>query len=203
MTNEACSPSPCSAFADLLVDFSDREVPDEQQTLIPAHVESCAGCREWLALLDASRDVLMQGIQYEQSPAVSQISISGGLPVAHGRPYRAITLTAAAAALILALGLVTWFGKQATNETGRVRDKTAMPSKNIDTVHLSPPISTDATRQITPDEALWRIALFEQQARLRASLELLPQHSAFAEQRAIDERLLAKFQSISQSDNLQ
>jgi hypothetical protein len=195
----------CDAFADLLVDFSDREIPAEQHPLVASHIASCARCREWLARLDASRDVLASGIQYDnQSSAVP--AVSPAFKAAASRAtycHRVQAVLSAAAVLLVLLGAAIWFGKGTWSQTRIAHHKAVAPAREVDVAALPTPIHSEKPRKITPDDALWHVALVEQQARLQASLDLLPRHGPFADQREQDERLLAKFQTLSRIQDLQ
>jgi hypothetical protein len=50
---------------------------------------------------------------------------------------------------------------------------------------------------LTPDEALRRIAMLEQQARLETSLALMPDEPWLADQRAANEQLLRTFRQAA------
>jgi anti-sigma factor RsiW len=199
--SEAVKRRGCENFADRLVDYSDGELAEGERQLVSNHVVSCAGCRAELARLDASRDVLTRAILFhEQRDSIRTISVdhkAGAARIKAGAARIVAKRRFAAWATVAALGLVCvsgalWFG-----------------SKTIGKRHAQEVVQAPAVRQpdlapkITPREALWHVALIEQQARLQASLDLLPRDGVYAAQRVEDERLLAKFQSMVRFEEIQ
>jgi hypothetical protein len=160
----------CSAYADLLVDLSDGELPLDQQETVRQHVASCPGCQAELGRLDASLVRLTRAIV---SPAkvVSR-------PSQHLNRRVGLALAATSLTCLLALCWFAW--RSATNSVAKLPDIK---------VH-SPPL-------LTPADALRQIALAEQCARLQTSLNLLPDDPTYADQRATNERLLVKFQQAA------
>ncbi len=165
------APSPCTCFADLLVDLSDGELPHDQQQAVRDHVSTCPGCRAELARLDASLAQLASGIVAPATVAVSRRSRHSD---------RHIGLAVAATSLVC-LGAVSWLAWSST---------TSPIAKLPVVVPQSQPL-------LSPADALRQIALVEQCARLQTSLNLMPNDPAYADQRATNERLLVKFQEAA------
>ena len=196
--------SVCESFADLLVDYSDSELAADRRQLVEDHIASCAACRRQLARLNASRELLRTAIRVPQATgghAAYCISPRNRFsprkcisPTTRISRQTAVTLLAAAAATLLAVIGTAWFG--ATEQINS--RKTA----RLSTAHARASDAADAAPKISPDEALWHITLVEQQARLQASLDLLPRHGPFAAQREQDRRLLAEFQSLTQTNEI-
>ena len=178
MQTERENSKACAEFADRLVDLSDGELTGDQRQSVEAHVASCAGCRSELARLDGSLAILRRT---SFQPVQTAIPSSTGLrPVVY-------YATALSLVLLLAAGFaaISFFAKDDAPQTARVE----------------PPPITPRSTPIPPanmlDEAavLRQIALIEQQARLQASLDLMPKDPWFAEQRAANEELLIKYKA--------
>ena len=165
----------CPDYTDALVDFSDGELPPAERTMIEEHLAECLTCQAELARLDASLLRLKDGILAE--------------PVGvHGRGGMLLRLgwsAAMAAAVLLCVGTALWSGLRRVDHSGMAG------------VMQSPAVEVGSAQRIGSRDALWQIALFEQQARLQTSLEMLPKDESFDERRRDDERLLAKFQSMA------
>ena len=67
----------------------------------------------------------------------------------------------------------------------------------IDSVAKLPDIQVHSQPLLSPADALRQIALVEQCARLQTSLNLMPDDPTYADQRAINERLLVRFQQAA------
>jgi len=164
----------CPEYADALVDFSDGELSAEERRAVQEHVAACPACRAELGRLDASLSRLVNGM------------VIG--PVVGREPTRFSSrlgsIAAIAASVLLCLSAVYWTALR------RAESKVAKAEP-------SPGVETGSAARISSHDALWQIALVEEQARLQTSLELLPKDEAFEEQRREDERLLAKFQSMA------
>lgn len=176
----------CAKFADRLVDLSDGELSDEERQLVELHTAKCAGCRSELARLDASLAVLRTtGFQ----PVQPILQSSAGL-------RRTIYYSAALSlVLLLAAGFaaISFFGNDDAPKTARV-------APQQDTVR---PANDPQSALLDEASVLHQIALLEQQARLQASLDLLPNDPWFAEHRAANEELLTKFKmatAVSMAD---
>ncbi|HZL91858.1 MAG TPA: hypothetical protein VFB96_26040 [Pirellulaceae bacterium] len=161
----------CAEYADRLVDLSDGDLAADQRPLVESHISACARCREELARLNASLAVLRG---------------TGFQPVRHSTQSVPAAYYAAALSLVLLLaaGFVALriFGPDDAPKTAGV-----MPRPNQVRPATDPPVAVDEAA------VLRRIALIEQQARLQASLDLMPKDPWFAEQRAANEELLAQF----------
>jgi len=164
----------CPEYADALVDLSDGELVGAERGLIEQHLAVCPACRAELARLDASLGRLKSGISTQRVQVQSRTAASSRLG----------WVAAVAAGVLLCLGAAWWscFGR---------------PDSNMAKAVQSPDVEADAAQKINSDDALWQIALLEQQARLQTSLEMLPKYETFDEQRKKDERLLAKFQAMT------
>jgi anti-sigma factor RsiW len=175
----------CAEFADRLVDLSDGELPDGERQLVEAHVVACTGCRAELARLDASLTVLRGAVVLRGA---------GLQPAVHGTRSVPTTYYAAALSLVLLLAAgfaaLRFWGNDDAPEMASVSQEPhqARPA-------LNPPVALDEAA------ALHQIALIEQQARIQASLDLLPKDPWFAEQRAANEDLLAQFTAAVAAGN--
>jgi len=163
---------PCPAYADLLVDLSDGELSGEQRAAVMAHVATCGACRSELARLDTS---------------LAQLRSSRG-EYAAARPACASRwpswMTPAAASIGLACLLLAVVGGWLAT-----RPNEQPPVAIVPKVIPEPPKAA-AAPVMSQADALRRIALLEQQARLQTSLELMPQATWYDQQRAENERLL-------------
>lgn len=176
----------CAEFADRLVDLSDGELPACERQLLESHVASCAACRMELARLDSSLSALRNAVtvrttNVEKVPARIRMA-----PVA----YCAAGVLSLAALVALCWGTFfrfTW--QNGPPETAHV------PQQPVEATPSHGPTTADLASTPTLDEAAMfrRIALLEQQARIQASLDLMPKDPWFAEQRAANEALLASF----------
>lgn len=167
----------CAEYADRLVDLSDGELADVERQPVECHLEMCAGCRAELARLDASLAVLRR---------------TGFQPVPHSKQSipAAYYVAALSLVLLLAAGFVAlrFLGQDDAQKTAGV-----MPRPNPVRPAADPPVAMDEAA------VLRQIALIEQQARLQASLDLMPKDPWFAEQRAANEELLAEFKAAMHS----
>jgi hypothetical protein len=175
----SASRSACAAWTEQLVDYSDGELPLDQQQAVQVHVAQCDGCRAELARLDASLRRLTAGIC--EVPTPSRVRLS-----ARGPSGLHWSLAAAAAAILLTVtSLVAWN----LNRPALIVHAPPTPHQK------TPP----AAAPLSPEAALRHIALVEQQARLQTSLDLMPHESWYAEQRAENQRLLTRFQEATLS----
>jgi anti-sigma factor RsiW len=171
-------PRDCPEYADRLVDFSDGELAADERLVIAEHIASCPGCREGLAQLDSSRDRLLNGIS----------STRVELPRAPVAARRSLRWAATAAAIGLICVTTLWV----------VRVRTFIPQ--LTGGASSPvPVETIAVPKLSQHDALWQIALVEQQARLQTSLDLWPKDESYNEHRERNRSLLAKFQSLTEA----
>lgn len=170
----------CPQYRDALVDFSDNALPATKRADVENHVAICPACRAELARLDRSLARLAGGV----APATTVAVVRQPHPPTHSTRW---AMAVAVTGLICCVSI--WWSGQRPIEVSQ---------SNIP--------ATQADPKLSQHDALWQIALIEQQARLQSSLEMLPKDEAFEEQRREDERLLAKFQSMArdvQSGNFQ
>ena len=176
----------CAQYADRLVDLSDGDLADTERQSIEAHVATCAGCHAELARLDASLAVLRR---------------TGFQPFLHGTRSAPTTYYAAAALSLVLLLAATWgalriFGPDGRRETAQIHP----PRQEVGALKTDAEPPDVASAPLLDEAAvLHHIALVEQQARLQASLDLMPKDPWFAEQRAATEELLAKFKAATVS----
>jgi len=170
-------PCPCPEYADRLVDFSDGELTADERWGVAEHVASCPGCRAVLAQLDSSRDRLLNGISSTRVELRRPASL-------FSRSSLRWAATAAAIGLICVTTL--WI----------VRLRTFIPQRTP-VAQLPASIETFTAPKLSQHDALWQIALVEQQARLQTSLDLWPNDDSYDEQRERNRRLVAKFQSLT------
>jgi anti-sigma factor RsiW len=188
MQTEGQNMRACAEYADRLVDLSDGDLPDGERQSVESHLATCAGCRAELARLDASLSVLRRtGFQ----------PVPDGTPTHFvGAPVRATYYAAALSLLVLlAAGFAAvYFARNRTPETAQATPghDAVRPPKDAGPIEPSsqPAVLDEAA-------ALRQIALIEQQARLQASLDLMPMDPWFAEQRAANEELLATFKAAA------
>ena len=179
----------CPEYIDRLVDLSDGELTAGDRAAVEEHLASCAGCRAELRRLDASLAELRHAIVPAASPA------SGAR---RGTKYP--TALIAAGALAAAIALVIGIAAALKVQTGASRDSVVdsdNSSPNPGPSDILVPGIPDPAAPISRGDALWHIALLEQQARLEMSLALLPEGDLFAEERAANEQLLASFRRAS------
>lgn len=174
----------CVEFADRLVDLSDGELSADQRQLVQLHVAECAGCRAELERLDASLALLRR---------------SGFQPVTNSAWSMPVTFCYAAALslvllLVATVGAVRFFGRDRLPTTAHRVPQRTESSPTTNSADSSP-----SPKPLLLDEAtaLHQIALIEQQARLQAALDWMPKDPWFAEQRAANEELLAKFKAAT------
>jgi len=150
--------SPCSEYADLLVDLSDGELSAVEERQVRQHVAYCTACLAELNRLDRSLRRLQSPLV---EPARSRVAL---------RPSRRIAWPATiAAAFLLAIGLSALRWQSTPNAA---RDLAKAPS-----------VERSSATLITSSDALRQIALMEQQARLQTSLDLLPADASNAAER--------------------
>lgn len=158
----------CPAYADWLVDLSDGELPDDLRETVAAHASQCDACRAELARLDQSLAQLKTSLLPVDRSL--RLSSAGASPSRRFSPRVAAALGIGLTCL-LAVTLVLWHGARTTT-----------------TAPQSTPVISQA-------DALRRIALIEEQARLQASLELMPTADWYDEQRAGNQRLLDRLKA--------
>lgn len=90
----------CELMGDLLVAYSDGELPEAQAERVAAHVAQCAGCRSELHWLGRSLDLARQ--VWEESAAGARVPVPRRAPLVRGR--MAAALAAACLALSAAVG---------------------------------------------------------------------------------------------------
>ena len=168
----------CPAYADLLVDFSDGDMTEQERRPVAAHVASCAGCRAELKRLDASLERLKR-------------SWHGAEPVTRAgrRAHDWRAPAAAALASLACLAGLSWVVWQlATSDAAPAVARVAAAP------HPPPAARVPGPPQ---EEVFRRIALIEQQARLQTSLDLMPHEAWFSQQRATNEKLLVIFKAAA------
>jgi hypothetical protein len=176
----------CHEYADRLVDLSDGELPADARVAVAAHVATCDGCRAELDRLNRSLTVLQGGIVAAQTihhPHRRQLA----------RKLVLIGIGSTAAAIALAMGIASLL-KAPTGDRGKTHESASITDIRPPDHVPSPNQSGGST---TADDALRRIALLEQQARLEASLALMPDDPWFADQRAANEELLSTFRKAA------
>jgi anti-sigma factor RsiW len=159
----------CAEFADRLVDLSDGELLPDERDAVEAHVANCDACREQRRRLDASLAAFRDGI-------VPIATVDGQRSHRFARDAVWIAVGSTAAATLLGIGIAS-FPKAPAGGRGELPHSAAMT--------------------VSTQDALRRIALLEQQARLETSLALMPDDPWFAEQRATNEHLLATFREAT------
>jgi hypothetical protein len=171
--------SVCPEYADRLVDLSDGELADDELLAVEEHVVSCEDCRAALARLDSSRDRLLNGM------SSTLVELRQSIPVATDSLRRWVAVIATIGLMFIA---TLWF----------IRPRTTMPHlTNLNP--LPSRVESIAPAKLTQHDALWQIAVVEQHARLQASLDLWPTGDTYNEQRERDRRLMATFQSLTDS----
>lgn len=182
------TPSPrssasCAHYADLLVDLSDGELTGGESRHVIAHLAGCLACRGELARLDASLKLLKQGSASEQVACRTVVASNRATARPHMRRWAAIGAVSLAG--LLAVGVVL---------SNLPRPAPAPPVARA-TNAASP--NTPAPAAISRADALRRIALLEQQARLQTSLDLMPQAAWYDQQREDNEKLLDGFKAAA------
>jgi hypothetical protein len=167
----------CPEYADRLVDFSDGELTADERLGVAEHVASCRGCQAALARLDSSRDRLINGI------SSTRVELPVRAPLA---AVRSLQWAAAAAAIGLICITTLW-----------VAGIGPFARQLPEVAQLPSPVETTSARKLTQRDAIWQIALIEQQARLQTSIDLWPNDESYDEQRERDRRLVATFQSLT------
>ena len=106
--SSASRAAPCTAYADLLVDLSDGELPDELREKVAAHVDRCDACRADLARLDASLARLTGGRGSRRAADV--LLRSGSAEASPSRPFDPRIAAALAISLVclLAVTFAVW-----------------------------------------------------------------------------------------------
>jgi hypothetical protein len=174
------STQPCPAYADRLVDLSDGELPHDERSIVAEHVANCAGCRQELARLDASLACLKRGIAPVEVERWAQ-------PTLRSRIRHSARWSMAAAALGIVILVSAWGSGWRINVRPHAK---AIAS-------LRAPIESIQKPKLTEHEALWHIALIEEQARLEASLAWMPRDASYDAQRKENEQLVAKLQTFA------
>jgi anti-sigma factor RsiW len=174
MPTDIQQPKPCDSYADLLVDLSDGDLAPSDRQTIENHLASCPACRAHLARLDASLARLKSSIATTPSVMLSLQRAPARRLFAH-RSFAWATATVATIVLCLA---AAW----------------RLPShSSIDLPVASPAPPT----KITQRDALWHIALVEQQARLQTSLDLMPTDEWYGQQRAENEHIVERIRQAA------
>ena len=190
---ETCQhvPPACAEYADRLVDLSDGELPATERATVSAHVAECRGCRTELARLDASLARLVGELPAAARGSRRAVELSGRAGSAGASPsqgtspsqrgqwpaYAAIGLVC-----LVAISPAIWPGKPPAVREVMTQSPAAVPA---------------SASVISQSDALRRIALLEQQARLQTSLELMPKAAWYDEQRAGNQRLLDRFKAAT------
>jgi hypothetical protein len=100
-----------------------------------------------------------------------------------------IAVGSTAAAILLGIGIASYFNapNSGRGESGVVKAPTRGRGE----------LPHSAATSVSTEDALRRIALLEQQARLETSLALMPDDPWFADQRAANEHLLSTFREAT------
>jgi hypothetical protein len=144
-------------------------------------VAHCPACAEELARLDQSLACLVNGVAITEVPKCAASAASSSRRL---RPQ--IALTAISVASLLAVAFAVWFARRPG------------PGPIVANVPIASPQETPtpkAAPAISQADALRRIALLEQQARLQTSLDLMPAGPWYDELRASNQRLLEGFKA--------
>jgi len=168
----------CDSYADALVDYSDNELAADQRANVASHLAGCPGCRAQLARLDAALHRLANGVK------------STSMATPSTTPSRLGLRWAVAIAAAVLLGLTTaWL----------ITQPPANPHipNHVVIENSSPP-------KLTQHDALWQIALIEQQARLQTSLDLLPADALSSDEREQTQTIVQQLHDarISRGDSL-
>ncbi|MBW8035810.1 MAG: zf-HC2 domain-containing protein [Planctomycetes bacterium] len=106
----------CKEIADLLVDYSDGQLPEEQSQIVERHLKKCNNCRKYLGDLQQSLNIV-QEIWRENLAEIESVEIS--VPVKNrrniNRKYAAI-----AAGLLIAAGIFSVSMQQTLQRPGDV-----------------------------------------------------------------------------------
>ena len=176
VTNETETGRP-PEYLDALVDFSDGELPADERAMLASHVATCPGCRTELSRLDASLRSLATGIAVPRGRG-------------SGRALAAPTESGSAGASPSQYRLGAMVGFSWPDLSDKVVWWTAQRPNKISEADQSTVV---AGPKLSQHDALWQIALIEQQARLQTSLDLLPGDALSTDEReetqAIVERL--------------
>ena len=175
----------CPEFADRLVDLSDGELPADARGAVARHVATCDGCRAELDRLNSSLTALRSGIVAAQA-----IHLPHRQKLA--RTVVLIGIGSTAAAIALAIGIASLLNAPAGG-----RNEASLPNHAPAPNTLTSGQGFESSGSMTADDALRRIALLEQQARLETSLALMPDDPWYAEQRAANEELLSTFRKAT------
>ena len=193
----------CENFADRLVDYSDGELAEGERQVVGEHLALCPGCRAELARLDASLLELNHAIQSEDR---HERSVRLAERVGPARVLSMPRMAGWTAALVC-LGGTVWFSLRMISEPSDLANRWVVLRKTqapvVDVFPAPAGTELNVPRRVSPQDALWRIAMIEQEARLAAALELLPRDGVYAAQREKDEQLLAKYQAMVRMDGVQ
>lgn len=179
----------CPTYADLLVDLSDGELPEEGRHGVEEHLATCEGCRVELRRLNSSLARLRAGPAVDRSARVGPACQAGPCRSASGTYYDRsawLVWTASGAVALACLVGGAW---------GIWRF--AMPAKIPEIVRV--PEAESKSPPLSRDDVFRYIALVEQQGRLQASLDFMPDDPWFADQRAANEHLLTKFREATEA----
>jgi predicted anti-sigma-YlaC factor YlaD len=178
MTNQSCK-----TVRQLLVDYSDEELPQADAQRVAAHLAECSGCRSELRRLEHS----LEAAQAVWRESAARAPARGTCPVdRRPRPIPATAvLVACAAVLMVAVG--TWFFLRVG------------PPSEVDQVELAgpvePPRETEEPAAGPPAEDMdvgTMIARAGRAARLAAAAELLATQPGLERYREQTEQYLAK-----------
>jgi anti-sigma factor RsiW len=172
----------CAEFADRLVDLSDGELLPDERDAVESHVANCDACREQRQRLDASLAAFRDGI-------VPIATVDGQRSHRFARDAVWIAVGSTAAATLVGIGIASYFNAP-TSGRGESAVVKAPAGGRCELPH-------SAAMTVSTEDALRRIALLEQQARLETSLALMPDDPWFADQRETNEHLLATFREAT------
>jgi anti-sigma factor RsiW len=166
----------CPDYIDALVDISDNELPADERNAIANHVASCPGCRAELARLDASLVCLVNSIS----------TASVELPPRTASPSPLRWAAAVAAIGLICIVSARWIGQRPLNDSR---------PNNVAQFPRVP--ATSPAPKLSQHDALWQIALIEQQARLQTSLDLMPTDAWYGEQREANQHIVDKLREVA------
>lgn len=173
----------CKTVRELLVDYSDGELPEGDAQRVAAHLGECFGCRSELRLLEHSLE-LARAVWRESA---ARAPACGTCPVdRRPRPIPAAAVLVACVA-VLAVAVGTWFFLRVGSRDEVDQVEMAGP--------VEPPGETEEPAAVPPAEDIdvgALIARAEQAARLAAAAELLATQPGLERYREQTEQYLAK-----------
>jgi hypothetical protein len=182
----------CRAIAELLVDYSDGELPEADRRRVEAHLGECPACRSQSAILCRSLE-LAQSVWHtaaeagpcrQESPRRVQ---PGGLPSARGlgRNHLAVAAVILAGVLLAVLG--PWLARR-SQQVGRAGPEEGSAGE-LATPQPKPTPPVPAPRDEPSLDAI--LASETRAARLAASIEILASQPGLEEFKDNAQRYLA------------